>query len=169
MAFLYADFSTGHFRVVTVVDQLLGWCSVCREWNEMRQIVVLSPNVHRATSSTRSQVKHEQPRSSMAATKVLTHVIPLVVTRASSAFSPPTTMFKRKPRPPAATHPYLAGNFAPVLGEYVMHPCEIVHGAVPHEFKGGQYIRNGGNPVHPPESGRHYHWWVCDYCVDARC
>lgn len=68
------------------------------------------------------------------------------------------TMFKRKPRPPAAVHPYLAGNFAPVLGEYVVHPCEIVHGSVPHEFKGGQYIRNGGNPVHPPESGRHYHW-----------
>ena len=71
----------------------------------------------------------------------------------------PHIMFrKRGKRREAATHPYLAGNFAPVLGEYAMHPCEIVHGEVPMELKGGQYIRNGGNPVHPPESGRHYHW-----------
>jgi carotenoid cleavage dioxygenase-like enzyme len=65
---------------------------------------------------------------------------------------------KKRQRREARIHPYLAGNFAPVLGEYVMHPCQIVEGSVPLELKGGQYIRNGGNPANPPEEGRHYHW-----------
>nr|XP_018263840.1 uncharacterized protein I303_03713 [Kwoniella dejecticola CBS 10117]OBR85998.1 hypothetical protein I303_03713 [Kwoniella dejecticola CBS 10117] len=59
-------------------------------------------------------------------------------------------------------HPFLKGNFAPVTDEYVSHPCEIVHGEVPSELRGGQYIRNGGNPVYPPEQGRHYHWFDGD-------
>ncbi|WWC69436.1 uncharacterized protein I206_103375 [Kwoniella pini CBS 10737] len=64
-------------------------------------------------------------------------------------------------------HPFLKGNFAPVTEEYISHPCEIVQGEIPVEVLGGQYIRNGGNPVYPPEQGRHYHcvantsviWW----------
>jgi carotenoid cleavage dioxygenase-like enzyme len=55
-------------------------------------------------------------------------------------------------------HPFLRGNFAPVEEEFISHSCDIVHGAVPTELLGGQYIRNGGNPVYPPEKGRHYHW-----------
>ena len=35
--------------------------------------------------------------------------------------------------------------------------CTIT-GNIPEELVGGQYIRNGGNPVYPPEKGRHYHW-----------
>ncbi|KAJ9107703.1 hypothetical protein QFC21_001163 [Naganishia friedmannii] len=69
---------------------------------------------------------------------------------------------KKRQQREAKIHPYLAGNFAPVLGEYVMHPCEIVQGEVPRELKGGQYIRNGGNPANPPEEGRHYHWFDGD-------
>ncbi|WVQ98740.1 hypothetical protein IAU59_005871 [Kwoniella sp. CBS 9459] len=59
-------------------------------------------------------------------------------------------------------HPFLKGNFAPVTDEYISHPCEVVHGGVPDELLGGQYIRNGGNPVYPPEQGRHYHWFDGD-------
>ena len=55
-------------------------------------------------------------------------------------------------------HPFLRGNFAPVDKEYISFPCEIVYGVIPNELLGGQYIRNGGNPVYPPEKGRHYHW-----------
>lgn len=57
-------------------------------------------------------------------------------------------------------HPFLRGNFAPVASEYISHPCQVVHGEIPPELLGGQYIRNGGNPVYPPEKGRHYHWYV---------
>ncbi|WVQ70055.1 uncharacterized protein L199_008279 [Kwoniella botswanensis] len=59
-------------------------------------------------------------------------------------------------------HPFLRGNFSPVTQEYVSHSCQIVHGQVPQELFGGQYIRNGGNPVYPPEQGRHYHWFDGD-------
>ena len=55
-------------------------------------------------------------------------------------------------------HPFLKGNFAPVTEEFISHPCQIIHGEIPPELLGGQYIRNGGNPVHPPDKGRPYHW-----------
>ena len=54
-------------------------------------------------------------------------------------------------------HPFLRGNFAPVTEEFVDVQCTIT-GNIPEELVGGQYIRNGGNPVYPPEKGRHYHW-----------
>lgn len=54
-------------------------------------------------------------------------------------------------------HPFLRGNFAPVTDEYIAHPCKVT-GKIPQQLLGGQYIRNGGNPVYPPEKGRHYHW-----------
>lgn len=57
-------------------------------------------------------------------------------------------------------HPFLKGNFAPVTDEYVDFQCEVVDGRIPRELVGGQYVRNGGNPVYPPEKGRHYHWYV---------
>jgi carotenoid cleavage dioxygenase-like enzyme len=66
--------------------------------------------------------------------------------------------FNVKQKEPAPGHPYLAGNFAPVLEEYVNYPCSIVQGALPNELAGGQYVRNGGNPANPPEEGRNYHW-----------
>lgn len=56
-------------------------------------------------------------------------------------------------------HPFLKGNFAPVTEEYISSACQVT-GRIPDELLGGQYIRNGGNPVYPPEQGRHYHWCV---------
>lgn len=56
------------------------------------------------------------------------------------------------------SHPYLSGNFAPVLEEFVDYECKIVAGSVPDELYGGQYVRNGGNVVNLPEEGRDYHW-----------
>lgn len=56
-------------------------------------------------------------------------------------------------------HPFLRGNFAPVLEEYISAVCEVT-GEIPDELLGGQYIRNGGNPIYPPEKGRHYHWYA---------
>lgn len=57
-------------------------------------------------------------------------------------------------------HPFLKGNFAPVEEEYISQPCSIVSGEIPDELLGGQYVRNGGNPIYPPKEGRHYHWYV---------
>jgi carotenoid cleavage dioxygenase-like enzyme len=67
---------------------------------------------------------------------------------------------KRPRKNSKSKHPYLSGNFAPVIGEYISHTCEIVQGRVPEELYGGQYVRNGGNPVNPPDEGRNYHWCV---------
>ena len=66
----------------------------------------------------------------------------------------------KKARRRSSIHPYLAGNFAPVFEEYISHPCEIIEGVVPEELHGSQYVRNGGNPVNPPDEGRNYHWSV---------
>ncbi len=67
----------------------------------------------------------------------------------------------RAPSSYTPTHPYLSGNFAPVLDEYDNYECEIVEGRIPLDLEGGCYVRNGGNPVVAPEKGRHYHWCVC--------
>ncbi|CED83499.1 Beta, beta-carotene 15,15'-dioxygenase and related enzymes [Phaffia rhodozyma] len=59
-------------------------------------------------------------------------------------------------------HPYLSGNFRPVSVEHPLTPCEYT-GVIPHEFHGGQYVRNGSNPLlsakdpHPT-----YHWFDGD-------
>ncbi|ORX39888.1 carotenoid oxygenase [Kockovaella imperatae] len=63
--------------------------------------------------------------------------------------------------PSSDIHPFLKGNFAPVETEFISFPCKV-QGVIPPEFIGGQYIRNGGNPIHPPEKGRHYHWFDGD-------
>lgn len=76
----------------------------------------------------------------------------------SSTPSSPVEDSKRKRG--AGVHPYLAGNFAPVFNEYISYPCDVIAGAIPSVLEGGQYVRNGGNPIFPPEAGRHYHWYV---------
>ncbi|KAI9882542.1 MAG: hypothetical protein M1823_005712 [Watsoniomyces obsoletus] len=61
----------------------------------------------------------------------------------------------------AAQHPYLGGNFAPVTRVYPLTPCEW-EGHIPDEFIGGQYVRNGGNPVTNDDLARDAHWFDGD-------
>lgn len=53
-------------------------------------------------------------------------------------------------------NPWLSGNFAPVKQELPLSPCSYV-GSIPEEFAGGEYIRNGGNPVSNQDLTRDFH------------
>jgi carotenoid cleavage dioxygenase-like enzyme len=60
------------------------------------------------------------------------------------------------------THPYLTGNFAPIRTELPLTPC-AVFGALPSELAGGQYVRNGGNPMSlASEPDAPFHWFDGD-------
>ncbi|KFH47490.1 Carotenoid 9,10(9',10')-cleavage dioxygenase-like protein [Hapsidospora chrysogenum ATCC 11550] len=55
-------------------------------------------------------------------------------------------------------HPYLSGNFAPVQSSLPLTACPA-EGKIPSDLAGGQYIRNGANPVTPNEHlDRDTHW-----------
>ena len=58
-------------------------------------------------------------------------------------------------------HPYLSGNFAPIDAECPLTPCKYT-GAIPPEFAGGEYVRNGGNPLTNQKSMRDAHWFDGD-------
>lgn len=60
------------------------------------------------------------------------------------------------------THGYLSGNYAPVQEETPLTSCEVVHGSVPIELAGGQYVRNGGNPMADEDAARESHWFDGD-------
>jgi carotenoid cleavage dioxygenase-like enzyme len=59
-------------------------------------------------------------------------------------------------------NPYLQGNFAPVLEEVTATDLPVT-GQVP-EALCGRYLRNGPNPVSPPEPST-YHWFTGDGMV----
>lgn len=59
------------------------------------------------------------------------------------------------------TGSYLSGNFAPIHRTRGLTPCRYV-GAIPPELAGGQYVRNGGNPVTNQDLGRDAHWFDGD-------
>ncbi|CAF3459128.1 unnamed protein product [Fusarium graminearum] len=63
------------------------------------------------------------------------------------------------PQPPR--HPYLIGNFAPIHKTLNLTPCTH-SGCIPPELTGGQYVRNGGNPVSHEDLGRDAHWFDGD-------
>ncbi|MDY7106784.1 MAG: carotenoid oxygenase family protein [Actinomycetota bacterium] len=52
---------------------------------------------------------------------------------------------------------YLSGNFAPVGEELTATDLEVI-GSIPPELR-GRYVRNGPNPIDPPDPARH-HWFV---------
>lgn len=56
---------------------------------------------------------------------------------------------------------YLSGNFAPINRTLPLTPCSY-EGDIPEELLGGQYIRNGGNPVTNHDLGRDAHWFDGD-------
>ncbi|KAI0473557.1 retinal pigment epithelial membrane protein [Xylariaceae sp. FL0804] len=58
-------------------------------------------------------------------------------------------------------HPYLSGNFAPISRTRRLTPCQYT-GSIPAELSGGQYVRNGGNPVSNEDLGRDAHWFDGD-------
>lgn len=58
-------------------------------------------------------------------------------------------------------HPYLSGNFAPVSTSLPLTPCSY-EGVIPPELAGGQYVRNGGNPLANEDLGRDAHWFDGD-------
>ncbi|EXJ92520.1 hypothetical protein A1O3_01072 [Capronia epimyces CBS 606.96] len=58
-------------------------------------------------------------------------------------------------------HPYLSGNFAPVRQTQPLTPCKY-SGTIPEELHGGEYVRNGGNPVLNEDLGRDAHWFDGD-------
>ncbi|GAB0134456.1 hypothetical protein EsDP_00002827 [Epichloe bromicola] len=61
----------------------------------------------------------------------------------------------------AVPHPYLQGNFAPIQTTRPLTPCKYT-GTLPRELRGGQYVRNGGNPVANHDLGRDAHWFDGD-------
>lgn len=58
-------------------------------------------------------------------------------------------------------HPYLSGNFAPIEQVQPLTPCKF-SGTIPEELWGGEYVRNGGNPVSNEDLGRDAHWFDGD-------
>ncbi|KZO89674.1 carotenoid oxygenase [Calocera viscosa TUFC12733] len=54
-------------------------------------------------------------------------------------------------------------NFAPIASELPLTPCSVT-GQLPASLAGGQYIRNGSNPLHAlkGEDQRQYHWFDGD-------
>lgn len=59
-------------------------------------------------------------------------------------------------------HGYLRGNYAPVRKETPTTRCSVVQGALPPELAGGQYVRNGGNPMANDDDQRDSHWFDGD-------
>ncbi|ESZ89979.1 hypothetical protein SBOR_9641 [Sclerotinia borealis F-4128] len=58
-------------------------------------------------------------------------------------------------------HPYLHGNFAPLHRTQPLTACTYT-GIIPKELAGGEYVRNGGNPVTNEDLGRDAHWFDGD-------
>ncbi|KAI9893082.1 MAG: hypothetical protein M1814_000629 [Vezdaea aestivalis] len=66
-----------------------------------------------------------------------------------------------KSRDRQSTHPYLSGNFAPVSRALPLTRCTIA-GTIPHDLIGGQYVRNGANPLQSNDIERDLHWFDGD-------
>ncbi|KAH0289005.1 carotenoid oxygenase [Aureobasidium namibiae CBS 147.97] len=66
-----------------------------------------------------------------------------------------------KKDPPQHKHAYLSGNFAPIDQTLPLTPCTY-EGTIPSELAGGEYVRNGGNPVKNEDLGRDAHWFDGD-------
>ncbi|KAI1078964.1 carotenoid oxygenase [Whalleya microplaca] len=58
-------------------------------------------------------------------------------------------------------HPYLSGNFAPIKRTRSLTRCTYT-GHIPDELIGGEYVRNGGNPITNDDLCRDAHWFDGD-------
>ncbi|KAK0628383.1 retinal pigment epithelial membrane protein [Bombardia bombarda] len=63
-------------------------------------------------------------------------------------------------------HPYLSGNFAPIHRTFALTPCSS-EGEIPADLAGGQYVRNGANPLSNGDSNREAHWFDGDGMVSG--
>lgn len=80
---------------------------------------------------------------------------------------PATVLGKRKRvAPPKPAHPYLGGNFAPIQKTVPLTPCSY-SGTIPRELLGGEYVRNGSNPVTNEDLGRDAHWFDGDGMISG--
>ncbi|KAF3356118.1 hypothetical protein VdG1_00233 [Verticillium dahliae VDG1] len=61
----------------------------------------------------------------------------------------------------SSSHPYLSGNFAPIQSSLPLTRCSYT-GVIPPDLAGGQYVRNGGNPLANSDSERTAHWFDGD-------
>ncbi|CAD0086991.1 unnamed protein product [Aureobasidium vineae] len=66
----------------------------------------------------------------------------------------------KKKSPPQHKHAY-ACNFAPINQTLPLTKCTH-SGVIPSELAGGEYVRNGGNPVSNEDLGRDAHWFDGD-------
>lgn len=73
----------------------------------------------------------------------------------------PTLDPNSRNRKTSRPHPYLTGNFAPIHQTQPLTPCKY-SGTIPDELYGGEYVRNGGNPVTNEVLGRDAHWFDGD-------
>lgn len=53
---------------------------------------------------------------------------------------------------------FLEGNYAPIQEEQNLQEC-IIKGSIPDELIGGQYVRNGGNPLSYNGLEHEFHWF----------
>ncbi|KAK4170480.1 carotenoid oxygenase [Cladorrhinum sp. PSN259] len=60
-----------------------------------------------------------------------------------------------------SSHPYLSGNFAPVRKTFPLTPCSY-EGEIPVDLAGGQYVRNGSNPLSDHKVDQEAHWFDGD-------
>ncbi|OQV03116.1 hypothetical protein CLAIMM_08206 [Cladophialophora immunda] len=74
---------------------------------------------------------------------------------------PPSRAKSLRNRTKSHSHPYLGGNFAPLQKVQSLVPC-VYSGDIPKELVGGEYVRNGGNPVANQDLGRDAHWFDGD-------
>ncbi|OLN93227.1 Carotenoid 9,10(9',10')-cleavage dioxygenase 1 [Colletotrichum chlorophyti] len=56
---------------------------------------------------------------------------------------------------------YLSGNFAPIQSCLPLTACNY-EGTIPPDLAGGQYVRNGGNPLTNDDQSRAAHWFDGD-------
>ena len=77
------------------------------------------------------------------------------------AGSPVGEIVSKPPFSADDTSRYLSGNFAPVQQILPLTPCDYI-GRIPTELAGGEYVRNGGNPVTNEALGRDAHWFDGD-------
>ncbi|KAK0718969.1 retinal pigment epithelial membrane protein [Apiosordaria backusii] len=58
-------------------------------------------------------------------------------------------------------NPYLSGNFAPIRKTLPLTPCSY-EGEIPVDLAGGQYVRNGSNPLINDDENIRVHWFDGD-------